>query len=49
MREGNRFATFIMYLGCVLIGLLTVYPMYYVLILSLSAPEYAATMRVYLW
>lgn len=45
--EGNKLATFIMYLGCVLIGLLTVYPMYYVLILSLSAPEYASTMRVY--
>lgn len=47
MREGNRSATFLMYLGCVLIGLLTVYPMYYVLILSVSAPQYASTMRVY--
>lgn len=49
VREGNTFATFLMYLGCVVIGFLTVYPMYYVLILSLSAPEYAATMRVYTW
>ena len=47
IREGNQFATFLMYAACVIIAFITVYPMYYVLILSLSAPEYASTMRVY--
>ncbi len=47
IREGNRFATFLMYFACVLIAFITLYPMYYVLILSLSSPQYASTMRVY--
>lgn len=47
IREGNVFATALMYLGCILIGFITLYPMYYVLILSLSAPEFASTMKVY--
>ena len=36
-----------MYAACILIAFITLYPMYYVLILSLSAPEFASTMRVY--
>ncbi len=48
IHEGNRLATFLMYAACVLIAFITLYPMYYVLILSLSAPEYASTMKVYL-
>jgi putative aldouronate transport system permease protein len=36
-----------MYLVSGLLVLICVYPMYYVLILSLSAPQYAITMRVY--
>lgn len=47
IREGNRFATFLMYFACVMIAFITLYPMYYVLILSLSSPQYASTMRVY--
>ena len=47
IKEGNKLATGLMYAACVLIAFLTLYPMYYVLILSLSAPEYASTMKVY--
>jgi putative aldouronate transport system permease protein len=47
VREGSPVATAIMYAVSVLLVLLCVYPMYYVLILSLSAPEYAVTMHVY--
>lgn len=48
MHEGNWFATFLMYAACIIIAFITLYPMYYVLILSLSAPEFASTMRVYI-
>lgn len=47
IREGNPIATFVMYFACLAIVFITLYPMYYVLILSLSAPQYASTMRVY--
>ncbi|MCR5755887.1 MAG: carbohydrate ABC transporter permease [Acetatifactor sp.] len=47
IREGNPVATAVMYLLAIGITFIAMYPMYYVLILSLSAPEYAATMRVY--
>lgn len=47
IKEGNPFATVLMYAACVLIGFITLYPMYYVLILSVSAPEFASTMKVY--
>lgn len=47
IHEGNSFATFLMYAAAVLIAFVTIYPMYYVLILSLSEPQYAATLRVY--
>ena len=47
IREGNQAATVLMYAACILIAFITLYPMYYVLILSLSAPEFASTMRVY--
>ncbi|MCC8102023.1 MAG: carbohydrate ABC transporter permease [Clostridiales bacterium] len=46
-REGNRYATILMYVIAVLIIFVTIYPMYYVLILSLSEPTAAATMHVY--
>ena len=42
IKEGNPFATVLMYAVCVLIGFITLYPMYYVLILSVSAPEFAS-------
>ncbi len=49
IREGSRTADVIIYAIAFLFGLVCVYPIYYVLILSLSAPEYAITMKVYLW
>jgi putative aldouronate transport system permease protein len=47
IKEGSRTAAIIMYLIAGLIAFITIYPMYYVLILSLSEPAAAATMRVY--
>ncbi|MDR0670056.1 MAG: carbohydrate ABC transporter permease [Treponema sp.] len=47
IREGSRLATAIMYALAALVVVITLYPMYYVLILSLSAPQYALTMQVY--
>lgn len=48
IREGNPAVTVLLYVLVLLICIATVYPMYYVLILSISAPEYAAKMNVYL-
>jgi len=45
--EGSSLATAIMYIISGLVVLVCVYPMYYVLILSLSAPRWAITMQVY--
>lgn len=42
IREGNPEVTVLLYVLVLLICIATVYPMYYVLILSISAPEYAA-------
>lgn len=42
IREGNPAVTVLLYVLVLLICIATVYPMYYVLILSISAPEYAA-------
>lgn len=47
IREGSRAADVIMYIICAFVMLITLYPMYYILIISLSAPEYAITMKVY--
>lgn len=47
IREGSRFADGIIYALALAIAFITLYPMYYVFILSLSEPEYASTMRVY--
>lgn len=49
IREGNLFATILIYFFAACIAFITIYPVYYVLILSLSSPEYAVTMRVYWW
>lgn len=48
IKEGNQAVTVLLYALAVLAALITIYPMYYVLILSLSEPQYAATMKVYL-
>lgn len=49
IREGSRWADIIIYIFGAVIALITLYPMYYVIILSVSEPSIAATMRVYLW
>jgi putative aldouronate transport system permease protein len=47
VREGSRLATVILYAIAALVVFITLYPMYYVLILSLSEPRHAMTMQVY--
>ena len=47
IREGSRLADVIIYTVAAIAAFITLYPLYYVLILSLSKPEAAATMRVY--
>ena len=47
IKEGNTAVTVMLYITVAIIGFVTLYPMYYVLILSLSDPAVAATMRVY--
>jgi putative aldouronate transport system permease protein len=47
IREGSAIATVIMYILAAFVVLITLYPMYYVLILSLSEPRYAITLQVY--
>jgi putative aldouronate transport system permease protein len=47
VREGSRVATVIIYIVAVFVVFVTLYPMYYVFILSLSDPSYAITMQVY--
>ena len=47
IREGSRLADVIIYAIATLVALITLYPVYYVFILSLSEPIAAATMRVY--
>lgn len=42
IREGSRLASMLIYLATGLCCIVTVYPMYYVLIRSVSAPEHAA-------
>jgi putative aldouronate transport system permease protein len=47
IREGSRAADAVMYVLAGLVVFLTLYPMYYVLILSISDPRHAITMQVY--
>ena len=49
IRERSPISTVLIYLISILIAFITVYPMYYVLVLSLSTPREALTMRVYWW
>ena len=48
IREGSKGVDVIIYFIALFVAFITLYPLYYVLILSLSSPEAAATMRVYL-
>jgi putative aldouronate transport system permease protein len=45
--EGSQTVTICMYVLAAIIAIITLYPMYYVLILSVSEPAVAATMKVY--
>jgi putative aldouronate transport system permease protein len=47
VREGSRIADVVMYVLAGIVVFITLYPMYYVLILSISDPRYAITMEVY--
>lgn len=47
IKEGNPVYTVLLYILAALTAVITLYPMYYVLILSLSEPQFAATMKVY--
>lgn len=49
IREGSVLADVVIYAVAILLALVCLYPVYYVLILSLSQPRAAATMQVFLW
>ena len=49
IRERSRLGTAILYFFAAVVAFITIYPMYYVLVLSLSTPREALTMRVYWW
>lgn len=49
IREGSRLGTFMIYALMVIVIFITIYPVYYVLVLSLSDPAEAITMKVYWW
>lgn len=49
IREGSKAADAVIYIIAALFALISLYPLYYVLILSLSSPENAITMQVYWW
>ncbi len=49
IRDRSLAGTIVLYAIAALIAFITIYPMYYVLVLSLSAPREALTMRVYWW
>lgn len=49
IRDRSLAGTVVLYAIAALIAFITIYPMYYVLVLSLSTPREALTMRVYWW
>lgn len=49
VKNGNSVITVILYILAGVFGLIAVYPMYYVLIQSVSSPKYALAGNVYLW
>ena len=49
IRDRSVLSTVILYFFAALIAFITIYPMYYVLVLSLSTPRAALTGRVYWW
>ncbi|MBQ8556945.1 MAG: carbohydrate ABC transporter permease [Clostridia bacterium] len=49
IREGSKIADVVIYGIAALFAIISLYPLYYVLILSLSSPENAITMQVFWW
>lgn len=49
IRQGDVIGDIVIYILMALVALITLYPMYYVLILSISDPIEAATMKVYFY
>ena len=49
VREGNIAATVILYILAAFVVIITLYPLYYVLVLSVSAPNHALAMDAYLY
>ncbi len=49
IREGSKVADFIIYMIAIIICLMTLYPFYYVVIMSISDPMEVAAMNVYLY
>jgi len=49
IKDRSLVSTVSIYLVAALLAFITIYPMYYVLVLSLSTPRDALTMRVYWW
>ena len=49
IRDRSPLSRAMLYFVAALVAVITIYPMYYVLVLSLSAPREALTMRVYWW
>ncbi len=49
IKEGSRLADVLIYIAAAITAVITLYPLYYVLILSLSSPEHAITQQVFLY
>ena len=49
IKDRSVWGQILIYFFAAVIAFITIYPMYYVLVLSLSAPREALTMRVYWW
>ncbi|MBQ4619313.1 MAG: carbohydrate ABC transporter permease [Clostridia bacterium] len=49
IKDRSILGQILIYFVAAIIAFITIYPMYYVLVLSLSAPREALTMRVYWW
>lgn len=47
--EGSVIGSFFIYLVILLLAFISLYPMYYVLVISLSDPAYASTLNIYWW
>lgn len=48
-RDGSRIGDILIYAVSAIVAFISIYPMYYVLVLSVSSPQAAAAMNTYLW